>query len=140
LLATPADQVALPRHRHREFRFERVDVPNGHAPLDLLLLEVRDAHVANLAFVSELGHGAPGLLDRDGLAFERPPMQEVEIDPVGLQALKAGIAGSPNLLGPIARPPAACLLVRGDLRRDEDLIAPAEERFPDESASEVPSP
>ena len=54
------------------------------------------AEVADLPGRDELGHGADGLLDRDGLV---DAVLVVEVDVVDAEPLQAGVAGGPDVLG-----------------------------------------
>jgi hypothetical protein len=64
--------------------------------------EVADADVADLAGLLQLQHGAEGLLKRH---LGVRPMQQEEIDPLGLEVLEAALGGLDQaLVGEIGRP------------------------------------
>lgn len=92
-LTAPPDQFGIPDVDQRELLLEGIDMSNGQAPLDLLLVEVREADEPSFTLVDEVDHRPPGLLDRHVVAPLGPPVQLIEVDPVGLQARQARVAG-----------------------------------------------
>ena len=124
VLAAPADQVAVVERQHRELLLERIHVADRLASLDQRPVEVRDADGAHRAGVLELGHGAPGVLDRharlvgpvqlvqvdhvDAEASERTPRIPRGPAPAGTRSPRMpGRASRPRGPGPGARPPRA---------------------------------
>ena len=91
-----------------------------HAP-HLLDVEVAHAGKARLARCAELDHRSHGVLDR---VLAAPPVQEVEVDVIGAEALERALAGGECAL--VGR-------VRGkDLGGDEDAVALARHGFGDD--------
>ena len=89
------------------------------------------AEVADLAGLDELGHGADGLLDRDGLV---DAVLVVEVDVVDAEALQRGVAGRADVVGAAvdADHGAVGEALVAELGGELDLVAPAGDGLADE--------
>src|SRR5690348_7819628 len=87
---------------------------------EILLVEIADAPREDLAFTLELVKRGKGLGERMLAA----PMQEIAVEPVGLEPLERGFAGAPrSTLGSIGGK---------HLGDEKDVVAPAMDRFADD--------
>lgn len=90
---------------------------DGHPLLHVVGVEIADAVIDDLAVAPESLEG----LDRLGEGDRAAPVQQVDVDPIGLEPLQAALAGLDR--GTLAG------VVRIDLADDEQLVAPAADRF-----------
>ena len=107
---------------------DRVD---GVRAADRLGGRLREAEVANLPLLDELGHGADGLLDR---RVRIDAMLVVDIDVVGAEPLERGVTGGENVLAVAADAEPLALLGAdaAELCREHDLVAAVLDRAADE--------
>jgi alcohol dehydrogenase class IV len=98
---------------------------------DRLRRGLRQAEVADLALLHELGHRAHRLLDRHGLV---DAVLVVEVDLVHAEALERGLARAAHVLRlAVDADPAAVLpALVAELRRQHDLVAAVGDRAADE--------
>src|SRR4051812_20520106 len=95
---------------------------------ELLERHLGEANRLRLARFDGLGHGAPGLLDRDrGI----DSVQLVEIDDVGPQSLQTRVDRGAHVLGPPVAGYVELDAVGSEtnLRREERSLAMSDERF-----------
>jgi hypothetical protein len=67
------------------------------AALDVACGVVGEADRPDEAFVYELRHRAPGLLERNAGLVR--PVEKVDVDPVAVEPFEASLASRPDLLG-----------------------------------------
>src|SRR5439155_24332929 len=106
----------------RRNRMNRVRTANG------LGRSLREAEVAHLALLHELGHRAHGVLDR---RIRIDAMLVIEVDMVDAQSAERAFDGLADVLGPSVDPSSrrvAFIANDPELGREYDLLTPVADR------------
>ena len=103
-----------------------VDAPHGHARLDLLELEVREADESDLAFAHDVVERLHRLLER-GQAVG--PVHEVDVDVVGAEVLQALVDRRDDALAAAVAEVRLVPVVHAELGDDDRLVAAPAERL-----------